>query len=386
MELTFCTIVARNYLPLARALAASCAQYHPGAVVYVLVLDDVEDAVVTELPLVLVKPADLAVSREEWHQMAAIYTVLEMATAAKPWLLSHLLKETGGAIVYLDPDVQAQSRFVELEGLAPEPVVVLTPHLTTPKPRDDALGEEEALLMYGTFNLGFITVLPGAEPFLKWWQGRLRRRCLDAPSRGLFVDQRWMDMAPSFFDVRILRHPGYNVAFWNASERQVESTPEGGYRVLGNQLRFVHFSGFDPRDQERMLTRSLGMATAGLPSEMMPFRELAAAYAKEIVSYGFLKSQGTPYGYGRTRSGRPLDREARNIYREALVAAERGGRPTPPDPFSCEDEHEFEQWARRRLGPAGRTVHRARPLLGTVAHRARTRAGSIRRLIKTPRP
>ncbi len=38
--------------------------------------------------------------------MALRYSVLELSTAVKPWLLRHLLAATGGPVTYLDPDIK----------------------------------------------------------------------------------------------------------------------------------------------------------------------------------------------------------------------------------------------------------------------------------------
>ena len=50
--------------------------------------------------------------------MAAGYSVLELSTAVKPWLLRHLLHERGAErITYLDPDIQVFASLGEVESL-----------------------------------------------------------------------------------------------------------------------------------------------------------------------------------------------------------------------------------------------------------------------------
>ena len=69
--------------------------------------------------------------------MAALYSVLELSTAVKPWLLRHLLNERGcETLAYLDPDIEVHDGLGEIEALLREHGLVVTPHLTAPMPRD----------------------------------------------------------------------------------------------------------------------------------------------------------------------------------------------------------------------------------------------------------
>ena len=81
-----CTIIAKNYAPFARVLARSFLEHHPDGRCFALVIDDVEGYIDPALePFELVTPADLAI--EDFDRMAALYNVLELSTAVKPWLL-----------------------------------------------------------------------------------------------------------------------------------------------------------------------------------------------------------------------------------------------------------------------------------------------------------
>ena len=84
------TIVARNYLARARVLATTFLRHHPLGHVVVLVIDAEDDESFAE-PFDVVTPRDLPIDAGEFHRMAAIYDVLELATALKPFLLRHLL-------------------------------------------------------------------------------------------------------------------------------------------------------------------------------------------------------------------------------------------------------------------------------------------------------
>src|SRR4051812_220412 len=86
------TICARNYIAHASVLAQSLNRVHRDVRLKVLLLDD-EGAPVdeTSLPFDIIRPSDLLFSSpDEFHRMAAIYDVTELATAVKPWVFEHL--------------------------------------------------------------------------------------------------------------------------------------------------------------------------------------------------------------------------------------------------------------------------------------------------------
>ena len=67
----FCTVVARNYLAYARVLAHSLNRVGDGSQLSVLVLDDLDHAVVeSEEPFDVLRPADLDIAPREFHDMA----------------------------------------------------------------------------------------------------------------------------------------------------------------------------------------------------------------------------------------------------------------------------------------------------------------------------
>ena len=97
----------------------------------------------------------------------------------------------------------------------------------------------------GAYNLGFLALrsTPEVQRICRWWGRRLQTECLIDLNRGLFVDQKWADLFPSFIEkTHILRHPGYNVAYWNLSQRRV-TFERDAWLVNGLPLRFFHFSG-----------------------------------------------------------------------------------------------------------------------------------------------
>ncbi len=147
------------------------------------------------------------------------YTPFELSCAAKPYLVAHLFEHYGiRKLAYFDSDIMVFHHLRHLEELLDDHSLVITPHLTATLRPDDKHPTELAIVQAGTFNMGFFAVRNSqpANAFLAWWKRRLDRECLNAVERGMFVDQKWVNLAPGLFDdVCILRDPGYNVAYWN---------------------------------------------------------------------------------------------------------------------------------------------------------------------------
>jgi glycosyltransferase involved in cell wall biosynthesis len=344
----FCTVVARNYLAYARVLARSVQALGDGSELAVLLLDDVDHEVgADDEPFDILRPDDLDISPDEFHNMTVIYDVLELATAVKPWLLNRVLVDDDVAC-YLDPDIEVFASMAPVEALARRHGIVLTPHTTTPFPRDGLLPSEETIRLAGVFNLGFIAVSRDAGAFLAWWCDRLRRECRVEIDAGLFVDQRWIDFVPSYFDHTVLVDEGYNVAYWNLYERDVKLGSDG-YEVNGRPLRFFHYSGFDPLMPFRLSKYQTGEERIRL-DEHHVVAYLCTRYATRLLDAGHLEAQAQAYRYGYTTHGVPLDACTRLVCRETLEAAdketgEKGETlELAPDPFDPATADAFLSW------------------------------------------
>src|ERR1700731_3565304 len=249
------TIVSPNYLAYARTLSASYLSKHPGHRFFVLIVADLplSDRTVFEgdsFTPVMLAEIGLADVRAEGMK----YDILELNTNVKPTFMKYLLKTYGlEKLVYLDPDIFVYAPLSPVFDALNSANAVLTPHITIPVD-DGKLPSEQDFLYNGTYNLGFIAVRQGheTERMLGWWE----RRCLDhgfsEGRAGLFVDQKWMNLAPGLFDgVAILRHLGCNMAYWNLHERYLSPGTDGGYVVNGiASLCFFHFSGIVPSNAD----------------------------------------------------------------------------------------------------------------------------------------
>ncbi len=333
--MNICTIIAKNYVAHARVLAESFLEHHPEQTCYVLVIDDTEGYIeASSEAFELVTPAQLDI--DDYEHMAAIYDVLELSTAVKPWLLRYLLEERGlERIAYLDPDIRVYDRLEEVDGLTREHELVLIPHITTPLPRDGKRPSEADILISGTYNLGFISLERGAaaDGLLDWWSVRLETDCVVAPDAGYFVDQRWMDFAHGVMpDFYVLRDPAYNVAYWNLHGRDL-TYHKGRYYVDGRPLRFFHFSGFDPDHRKRLSKHQTRI-------EVRRGSALARAcnsYADELLANGYRQAKNWPYSYGMLPNGVKLDSGMHRLYRK--------GEGAPRESiFTAEGADRFVAW------------------------------------------
>ena len=344
-----CTIVARNYLAQASALADSFVETNPEGDFTIFVIDLGDDRVESDDPRVrVVGPQGAGFDRDEFHRMAAIYDVIELATAVKPTLLRHLVLQRGEPVTYLDPDILVFRPLDEIERLARRDDIVLTPHTSVPLPDDGHLPGEVAFLEAGVFNLGFVAVGLGAVPFLDWWAERLSRRCLVATHEHLFVDQKWIDLVPCYFRHHVLRDPAVNVAYWNLPVRTFERRPEGWF-VDGLPLVFFHFSGYDPAEPH-LLSKYQGPDPRIRLDEHPDLRAICDMYAGRLEERGHAELRRSGYGYAALPGGMPLDARMRRVYRHTLVACERAAAPAPPNPFGADGGRAFVDWL---ASPAG---------------------------------
>lgn len=348
------TIAARNYLAMARTVAESFAAANPDDQFTILLVDAEPGEIQGTDAYDIATPADLPIPADEFGRMAFLYDVTELSTALKPWGLEMLLDRGADVAVYLDPDIFVYDSMhqIEVESLAHG--IVLTPHTLVPMPRDGLRPSEADIMGSGIYNLGFIAVRKSERSMLTWWQERLRRDSISAPELMLFTDQRWIDMVPGYYPHKIMRDPGYNVAYWNLDSREV--TKDGQqYRVNGVPLRFFHFSGYSPK-KPWLLSKYVADAPRVVLSEHPVVRELCDGYAKVITANGPVGEP--PYRYNTFTDGSPIVPGLRRMYRQAVIDAEELGQEPPPAPFGKDNDEPIIDWFRDQVVP-GSWVTRA---------------------------
>ena len=345
-----CTIVSPNYLAFARAVAGSYLEHHPGHRFFVLVVADLSDASpFADQPFEPVMLPELGLSDLRGEAMK--YDILELNTNVKPSFLQHLFATHDlEQVLYLDPDIFVYAPLTPVFTLlANGATAVLTPHLTSPL-SDERLPSEQDHLYNGTYNLGFLALrrCSEADRLLAWWSARCLALGFSEGRTGLFVDQKWMNLAPGMFrEIAILRHAGCNMAYWNLHERTL-SESDGRWLVNNSNsspvpLCFFHFSGIDLSDPTG-ISRHTNRFTLTSRPDLQTMFDL---YRQAIRNHTDEALQALPYGFDRLSDGTSITRLARRIY------ASHQARWTGQDPFAAKGE--FARFARRLGLVAGTT-------------------------------
>ncbi len=356
----FFTIVSNNYRHFARSLVASVRRHGAGIDALVAICDD---------PLPQADPRDVYdeipirdLGLPKFDRFVFQYTILELNTAIKPWVIQALFDRGYERVVYFDPDIKVYGPVDAILSRLDDADILLTPHLTG-QLDDGRHPSELSILQSGSYNLGFIALARSevSRRFVAWWQTKLLRDCVVDIPRGLFTDQKWIDLVPGMYErVAIERDPGWNVAYWNLNHRRVERSA-GAFRVDGRPLLFFHFSGFTPG--AKLLSKHQDRYTMdALPPAV---RALADDYAADLRRGGDEECQRLPYAFGRFPGGEPIPDLVRRCYREAFPWDE-----PHPDLWTPQGQAFLLDWLNRPAPEHGRapwftriaaTLYRVRP-------------------------
>lgn len=252
------TSITLNYLPKAKILAKTVKKFHPDWEFHLLITDKVPPE---KSEIYKAEFAQSYFDKIVWGEDLPIenikgwifkHTVVEICTAVKGPYLQYLANQGHEKIMYIDPDIAIFNPLTPLDEWLDEYGILLAPHLLDYTNNPQSIQDNEILgtMRHGTFNLGFLAVNNAKKDgrrFTDWWAARLTDYCYADYDRGLFTDQKWVDLAPSFFEnLMIIRDPGYDVASWNLDCRKLSFNEEGVLMVNSEYpLRFYHFTGYD---------------------------------------------------------------------------------------------------------------------------------------------
>lgn len=339
------TICSWNYLGYAITLRQSLAETNPDLTFYIFVADRPETDVARKLENASVIVVNETIA-PDFELMALRYSIMEYNTAVKPHCFDYIFDTLGHrSVVYLDPDILVLGSLDEIHVLlAADFDCVLTPHITAPLD-DGKMPDDLAISRAGIYNLGFIGLAdrPEARRFVAWWRRWLDKDCVVDIPRGIFVDQRFCDFAPSFIrKTKILHDPGYNLAYWNLLHRPVERR-DGTLYAGDSAVKFVHFSGFH-KGKPQEFSKHQNRFTRATIGELQPVFDdyvnsirmnddyEGGAYSK--IPFGFndpicARQLSVPHLDSRKRRKQRLKREVRRLKGQLFALIYRQSAVTP---------------------------------------------------------
>ncbi len=287
------TICSNNYLAQATVLGKSLLRHNPLLKFSIVLIDRRSEKIryddFSSFELIHIEEIF-----PEAEQLAFKYNIIEFNTAVKPLVFQHFLNERENDVVlYFDPDICVYSRLDPIINELNPHQVVLTPHILTPIVEDGFYPDDNAVLKFGIYNLGFLGVRKGEESskMLNWWKEHTFLKGYINIEKGQFTDQLPMSLVPVFFnDVKIMKHKGMNMAPWNLHERSLKQGIDGYQLSGGEDLIFYHFSEFKPGDPLKLSNN--GWYNRFTLGQRKDLQKLYEEYSRALVenNYHILRS------------------------------------------------------------------------------------------------
>lgn len=243
----FCTLTTLSHLYKVQALAKSIKSQSYDFVLHVVVVDGdakpefencrfwkIENLVREETGEKIISKYQRDKDRLRW--------------GLKSVFMKFLLKQSDiDKLVYLDNDIFFYSDYQFLFNLLEKHSFLLTPHHYKHDPKEEQ-NWFEANFRVGVFNAGFVGANKTGLTTLQWWADCCAYRCEKNAFRGLFDDQKYLDLVPVLEETAyIVRHKGCNLAGWNI-ELCKRIMDNGSLKIDGKYaVVFVHYNSFTIR-------------------------------------------------------------------------------------------------------------------------------------------
>lgn len=245
MKTAFCTISTNDHLFKVDALFESLRQVGCNSEMICLATQPGEENLKNGR---LIRPGNIDLGEaERFLKNKHNETSDELRWSLKPVLISALLEEYD-KVIYLDNDIFFFNSPAFIWKELDDNDVLLTPHHY---PRDPKKNQNwlEANFKVGLYNAGFIGVNKQAKHVIDWWAECCQYRCEKSWFRGLFDDQKYLDLVPIIHpNTKIMEHQGCNIAGWNIDVCKRTQSGTGDVTINDNwPIIFVHFNGFSVR-------------------------------------------------------------------------------------------------------------------------------------------
>lgn len=323
------TIVAKNYIGLAKILQNSLHAKSPDVDFYIIVADEFDEPTDVDSNILIGKEC-LSISSNDWINMSFKYDLTEFCTAIKPFSFEFLFKKGYEKVIYFDPDIYIYSPIDSILIALDDHMVVLTPQVNGIHVKYNGEHPEYAMNLNGIYNMGFCALKNTSliMHFIYWWEERLRTMCFEERSMGYFTDQKWIDWLPGFLppnQLYISRSLGMNLAPWNFFERKVIKKNNifyVTYRDTENEYRedlliFIHFAGYNYKAFKKGEIQRKRISSL---REYDDLSEVQSIYKDAIVSQSTLFDSfiNKQYSYNKYDNGILIDKFHRRIYDDLI--------------------------------------------------------------------
>ena len=249
------TVCSANFLAYAKGLADSVVKFNPDYKVVIGLVDKLDD----NFDFSFYQPHTILQVHEmnipQFKEMYNRYNLFELNCALKSFFVKWVLNELRPAyVLYLDADMLVFDSFRDIENNLENFSVFITPHIIKPFPDDGKRPRENDILKTGMFNAGFFALKNDetGNQLINWWSERMIDLGYERPKDGLNSDQNWLNFVQLYFEkVQIVKHPGYNAAYWNLHERNITKN-ENRFFANNEPLVFFHFSGYSIQNPDKI--------------------------------------------------------------------------------------------------------------------------------------
>jgi len=232
LKIALCTISSKSHLFKVQALFTSLQPFFGGDL-FCLVTDRTENIKLTVGNVDFLEQQNFNFI----NNVMSKYKGDKLRWTLKPIYLRMLIDRGYDSVIYVDNDLFFFQSPNHLFDRLEKSTILLTPHFYSFNPNSNQ-NWFEANYRVGLYNAGFIGVNKNAIPMLDWWRDCCLYNVKKSFWRGLFDDQKYLDLVPVIFDnVEILKDTGCNLAGWNFENRlRVLLIPEL------ESVTFVHFA------------------------------------------------------------------------------------------------------------------------------------------------
>lgn len=225
------------------------------------------------------------------------YTRLERICSLRARAVLETFEEGYDIVVFLGAKVEFFSnpyKLVDpLKAIQDPYNAVVTPHILEPLPEDGKFPSNASVSFTGHISTDVVSFrnCPEIIKFLTW-QDEIMKTKVKTTSQ-TYLDQSWLNFLPFFVDnVKILRDPTYNVAYWNFIQRRLQKWQENWYTSKRtafehtdyglketfelNRMVCFQYSGLDLNNPEGISTHQNRYKAEG------EFLEFLKAYAEKV--------------------------------------------------------------------------------------------------------